>query len=61
MNKDNIIAQIERINTQISILSNREYNPEMGVSEAREIYKRKKKLNKRKKKLKKRLDCVQET
>jgi hypothetical protein len=57
MNKDNIIAQIERINTQISILSNREYS-EMGVSEAREIHKRKKKLNKTKKKLKKRLNSV---
>ena len=58
MNKDNIITQIERINTQISILSNREYASQMVPSEAREIDKRKKKLNKAKKKLKKRLDGV---
>jgi len=58
MKKNNIITQIERINTQISILSNREYNPEMNTSEEREIYKRKKKLNKEKRKLKKRLDGV---
>jgi len=56
MNKDNIITQIERINTQISILSNREYTPQMIPSEVREIDKKKKKLNKAKKKLKKRLD-----
>ena len=55
MNKDNIVIQIERINTQISILSNREYNPDMSTSDEREIHKRKKKLNKSKKKLKKRL------
>ena len=58
MKKNNIITQIERINTQISILSNREYNTEMNTSEEREIYKRKKKLNKEKRKLKKRLDGV---
>mgnify|MGYP001351531835 CR=1 FL=1 len=61
MNKDNIVIQIERINTQISILSNREYNPDMSTSDEREIHKRKKKLNKSKKKLKKRLDSVQNT
>jgi hypothetical protein len=60
MNKDNIVIQIERINTQISILSNREYSPEMSTSDEREIHKRKKKLNKAKKKLKKRLDSVQQ-
>ena len=52
MNKDNIATQIERINAQISTLSNREYNPEISVSEEKEIHKRKKKLNKTKKKLK---------
>ena len=61
MKKDNIITQIERINTQISILSNRGYNPEINTSEEREIHKRKKKLNKAKKKLQKRLNGVQET
>jgi hypothetical protein len=61
MNKDNIATQIERINAQISTLSNREYNPEISVSEEKEIHKRKKKLNKTKKKLKKRLDNVKET
>tara|TARA_R100001244_G_scaffold120025_2_gene89608 strand:+ start:167 stop:343 length:177 start_codon:yes stop_codon:yes gene_type:complete len=58
MNKDNIIVQIERINIQISTLSDREYNPDMGASEQREICKRKKKLNKAKKKLQKRLNGV---
>jgi len=58
MKKDNIIVQIERINQQILLLSDREYNPEMSASEQREISKRKKKLNKTKKKLVRRLDSV---
>lgn len=58
MKKQNIIGQIERINQQISVLLDREYNPEMSVSEQREISKRKKKLNKTKKKLVRRLDSV---
>lgn len=58
MNKNNILVQIARINQQISDLSDREYNPEMSVSEQREIAKKKKKLNKTKKKLFRRLDSV---
>ena len=59
MKKDNIIVQIERINQQILLLSDREYNPEMSASEQREISKRKKKLNvnlKKKRKRKKKLN-----
>ena len=55
MNRDNILNQIERINQQISTLSERSYNPELSVSEQKEITKRKKKLDKTRKKLNKRL------
>tara|TARA_B100001094_G_scaffold329773_1_gene393284 strand:+ start:1380 stop:1559 length:180 start_codon:yes stop_codon:yes gene_type:complete len=59
MNKNNILSQIERIEDQISILSDREYNPDISPSEQREISKRKKKLNKTKRKLRKRLETIQ--
>ena len=55
MNKNNILSQIKRIEEQISILSDREYNPDIGLSEQKEICKRKKKLNKTKGKLLRRL------
>ena len=55
MNRDNILNQIERINKQISTLSERSYNPELSTSEQKEITKRKKKLDKTRKKLNKRL------
>jgi|TARA_R110000824_G_scaffold324417_1_gene511374 hypothetical protein len=55
MNKNNILSQIQRIEDQISILSDREYNPDISPSDQREISKRKKKLNKTKRKLAKRL------
>ena len=58
MNKNNILVQIGRIDQQISNLSDREYNPEMSLSEQREIAKKKKKLNKTKKKLSRRLGSV---
>ncbi len=58
MNKTTIMNQIDRINIQISVLSEREYNPETSGREQREISKRKKKLNKTKKKLVRRLDSV---
>ena len=45
MNKNNILSQIQRIEDQISILSDREYNPDISPSEQRELSKRKKKLN----------------
>tara|TARA_R110000822_G_scaffold177598_3_gene317590 strand:- start:624 stop:803 length:180 start_codon:yes stop_codon:yes gene_type:complete len=59
MNKNNILSQIERIEDQISILSDREYNPDISTSEQRELSKRKKKLNKTKRKLRKRLETIQ--
>lgn len=59
MNKNNILSQIERIEDQISILSDREYNPDISSSEQRELSKRKKKLNKTKRKLRKRLETSQ--
>tara|TARA_Y100000361_G_C11153746_1_gene342829 strand:- start:650 stop:829 length:180 start_codon:yes stop_codon:yes gene_type:complete len=55
MNKNNILSQIKRIEEQISTLSDREYNPDIGLSEQKEICKRKKKLNKTKGKLLRRL------
>ena len=59
MNKNNILSQIQRIEDQISILSDREYNPDISPSDQREISKRKKKLNKTKRKLAKRLKVKQ--
>ena len=59
MNKDSILTQIDRINTQISTLLERSYNPELSTSEQKEISKRKKKLDKTRRKLNKRLDSVQ--
>ena len=58
MSKKNIMSQIQQIERQISILSERSYNPQISDSEQKEITKRKKKLNKTKKKLNKRLDNV---
>ena len=59
MNKNNILSQIQRIEDQISILSDREYNTDISPSEQRELSKRKKKLNKTKRKLKRRLEIKQ--
>ena len=58
MNKKNIETQIKQIEEQISILSERSYNPQLSISEQKEITRRKKKLNKTKTKLSKRLDSV---
>tara|TARA_R100000234_G_C4916846_1_gene142367 strand:- start:219 stop:395 length:177 start_codon:yes stop_codon:yes gene_type:complete len=58
MNKKNIETQIKQIEKQISILSERSYNPQLSISEQKEITRRKKKLNKTKTKLSKRLDSV---
>tara|TARA_R110002012_G_C11379018_1_gene583042 strand:- start:406 stop:579 length:174 start_codon:yes stop_codon:yes gene_type:complete len=55
---EKIILQIQQIEKQISILSERSYNPQLSDSEQKEIAKRKKKLNKTKKKLNKRLNSV---
>ena len=54
-----IILQIKKIEEQLSVLSERSYNPQISVSEQKEIAKRKKKLNKTKMKLSKKLDSVQ--
>jgi len=58
MNKKNIKLQIQQIENQISILSERSYNPQLTISEQKEITKRKKKLNKTKTKLDKKLNSV---
>ena len=53
------MSQIKKIEEQLSVLSERSYNPQISVSEQKEIAKRKKKLNKTKMKLNKKLDNVQ--
>tara|TARA_R110000824_G_scaffold180696_1_gene361201 strand:+ start:861 stop:1037 length:177 start_codon:yes stop_codon:yes gene_type:complete len=58
MNKKNIISQIQQIENQISMLSERSYNPQLSASEQKEIARRKKKLNKTKRKLSKKLDIA---
>ena len=50
---------IKQIDEQISVLSERAYNPQLSDSEQKEITKRKKKLQKTKKKLFKRIDKVE--
>jgi|TARA_R110000823_G_scaffold294822_1_gene413791 hypothetical protein len=55
MNKNNILSRIQKIEDQISTLSDREYGPDVSPSEQRELSKKKKKLNKTKRKLARRL------
>tara|TARA_R110001599_G_scaffold35484_1_gene112149 strand:+ start:49 stop:231 length:183 start_codon:yes stop_codon:yes gene_type:complete len=59
MNKKNIISQIQQIENQISMLSERSYNPQISESEQKELARRKKKLNKMKSKLNKKLNNIQ--
>tara|TARA_R100000008_G_scaffold86104_1_gene77919 strand:- start:2505 stop:2678 length:174 start_codon:yes stop_codon:yes gene_type:complete len=56
--RQRILSQIKQIDDQISILSERSYNPQLSDSEQKEIAKRKKKLVKTKKKLFKKIDKV---
>lgn len=56
---EKIMTQIRKIEEQLSVLSERSYNPQISISEQKEIAKRKKKLNKTKMKLRKKLDNVQ--
>mgnify|MGYP003648959285 CR=1 len=58
MNDKNIISQIKQIESQISILSERSYDPQLSISEQKEISRRKKKLNKTKRKLSKKLNIA---
>jgi|TARA_R110000787_G_scaffold145100_1_gene258953 hypothetical protein len=55
MNKNNILSRIQKIEDQISTLSDREYSPDVSPSDQRELSKKKKKLNKTKRKLARRL------
>ena len=48
MNKNNILSQIKRIEEQISILSDREYNPDIGLSEQKRFAKERKSSTKQK-------------
>lgn len=55
---ERILSQIKQIDDQISVLSERAYNPQLTDSEQKEIAKRKKKLIKTKKKLFRKIDKV---
>lgn len=55
MTEKSILSRINLIDQQMSILSERLYQPDLRISEQKEINKRKKKLDRDKKKLLKKL------
>ena len=60
MQKNRILLLLSNIEDQISIVSERLYNPQITDSELRELSKKKKKLKKDMSKLKKRLKYTNE-
>jgi len=60
MQKNRILLQLSNIEDQITLVSERLYNPQLTSSEFRELSKKKKKLKKDMSKLKKRLDITNE-
>tara|TARA_Y100000592_G_scaffold68700_1_gene106748 strand:- start:9063 stop:9245 length:183 start_codon:yes stop_codon:yes gene_type:complete len=60
MQKNRILLLLSNIEDQISIVSERLYNPQLTDSELRELSKKKKKLKKDMSKLKKRLSQANE-
>tara|TARA_R110000744_G_scaffold139697_2_gene250816 strand:- start:654 stop:836 length:183 start_codon:yes stop_codon:yes gene_type:complete len=60
MQKNRILLQLSSIENQISLVSEKLYNPQLKSCEFRELSKKKKKLNKDMSKLKKRLDYIDE-
>jgi hypothetical protein len=58
MNKNRILSQLLEIEHQISILSEKLYNPSISNGELKELSRKKKKLVKSKTKLTKRLDAI---
>jgi len=60
MQKNRILLLLSNIEDQISIVSERLYNPQLTDSELRELSKKKKKLKKDMSKLKKRLKHTNE-
>jgi|TARA_A100000172_G_C3035570_1_gene108374 regulator of replication initiation timing len=56
MQKNRILLQLSNIEDQLSVLSEKLYNPQLTSSEVKELSKKKKKLKKDMSKLKKRLD-----
>jgi len=58
MSINSIISKLNAIDQQMSILSERQYQPQISASDQREILKRKKKLEKDQKKLLKRLHAI---
>lgn len=60
MSINSIISKLNAIDQQMSILSERQYQPQISASDQREILKRKKKLEKDQKKLLKRLQSIED-
>jgi hypothetical protein len=58
MSINSIISKLNAIDQQMSVLSERQYQPQISASDQREILKRKKKLEKDQKKLLKRLQAI---
>lgn len=59
MKNQRILLQIKQLEYQMSVLTERLYNPEIENSEYKELSKKKKKLNKHIEKLKKKLIGVE--
>tara|TARA_R100001244_G_scaffold131176_1_gene104112 strand:+ start:299 stop:484 length:186 start_codon:yes stop_codon:yes gene_type:complete len=58
MNKNRILSRLSEIDHQISLLSEKLYNPILATNEVKELNRKKKKLIKSKAKLTKRLDSI---
>jgi hypothetical protein len=56
MHKKRILLQLSNIQDQLSVISEKLYNPQLTGTEVRELSKKKKKLDKDASKLKKRLE-----
>ena len=56
MQKNRILLQLSNIQDQLSVISEKLYNPQLSGTEVRELSKKKKKLDKDASKLRKRLE-----
>lgn len=56
MQKNRILLQLSNIQDQLSVISEKLYNPQLTGTEAKELSKKKKKLDKDASKLRKRLE-----
>ena len=58
--KQNLILRINQVEDQLTVVSERLYNPQISASDHKEISKKKKKLLKTKSKLHKKLESIED-